>query len=136
MVFASIFNVLFICILANSASKYGERDQKTNRKEIVIVALTSACIAYLHMCVEGHHKLINVPYKNYIRMCSLTSIFRSRQWKLLNSKVFHFLSAPILLVQGSLMVTASNPARQAWENMCNHVMIGFGLVSHWLKKRL
>ena len=23
---------------------------------------------------------------------------------------------------------------QARENMCNHLMIGFGLVSHWLKK--
>ena len=24
--------------------------------------------------------------------------------------------------------------RQARENTCDHVMIGFGLVSHWLKK--
>ena len=24
--------------------------------------------------------------------------------------------------------------RQARENACDHVMIGFGLVSHWLKK--
>ena len=71
VVFASIFNVLFICLLANSASKYSEQDRKMNRKElrvyqIIINSSTNKRVHFIFMplyaytCVEGHNKLILV----------------------------------------------------------------------------
>ena len=60
VVFADILNVLFMYILTNSASKYGEQDRKMIRKELHVVVMQHRQVhAFTRIRLEGHHKLIN-----------------------------------------------------------------------------